>query len=757
MISRRKVRFLRFLFMATLVLALAGCMRSPAEEAARHLKAAKALAQKKDYNRAILELKNAVRETPKNAEIYYQLGLAYGATGDLQGAADEFQRALSIDPDYKPARLQLSELIAVDGASSLLGDTETRLTGLLEESGPNPDALNALAVTELRLGKSEQAQQALLEATSKFPAQMTSALILAGVELKNKDIKGAEQALKNLAQNAPQVADVHTVLASFYTSQNRPVEAENELRQALAITPNSESALAQMAALDLATGKKDDAGQIYERLSQSSDKRFQPLYGLFLFQTGRKEDAIREFDRLAKADNRTARTCLIAAYMSLNRKAEAEKVLEAALRKNNSDLDALLQRGEIYLGDRQFAQAEADLNRVLRLRPNSPEIHYAVAKLHQALGSTLQYRQELDEALRLNAGQLAIRLELADSLMDDRDARAALALLEEAPPDQQKTEAWIAKHNWALWGVGDFGRMRKGIDLGLSSQRSAELLLQDGVWKLRAGDPAGARASLNEALRINPADVRAVEAMRDTYLAQKDGRMALSVVKELAARSPQSAPIQNFLALLLAGAGDHDAARAALASAKRADPKSLQADMQLVQLDVADKDLEGAEKRASELLTSDRENMKVRLWLGIIQEMRGEHSAALEQFRKVVEADPSNAQAMNNLAYLLLEYGKEPAEALKYAQRAVELAPDKPLYADTLGWVLYQKGLYSSAVTYLERASSAPDAICKYHLAMAYAKTGDRRDRTTLEAALKLNANLPEAKMAREVVGKAAQ
>jgi cellulose synthase operon protein C len=757
MISHRKVRFFQLLFMATLVLALAGCARSPAEKAARHLKAAKALEQKKDYNRAILELKSALQATPKNAEIYYQLGLAYGGARNLQAAGDAFQKALNIDPDYKPAKLQLSELIAVNGASSLLGDTETRLRDLLQESGPNSDALNALALTELRLGKPEEAEQALLQATSNFPAEMTSALILAQVKLRDKDVSGAEQVLKSLTQNTPNSGEAHTVLASFYTSQNRPVEAENELRQALAITPNSETALAQMAALDLATGKKEDAEQIYKRLSESGDKRFQHLFGLLLFQTGRKEDAIREFDRLAKAGNGTARTDLIAAYMSLNRKAEAEKVLDTALRKNKDDPEALLQRGEIYLGDRQFAQATADFNEVLRLRPNSPGIHYAVAKLHQALGDRLQYRQELGEALRLNAGQLAVRLELSDSLMSDRKAGEAITVLEQAPPDQQKTEAWIAGHNWALWGVGDFGRMRKGIDLGLSGERSAELLLQDGVWKLRAGDPVGARASLNEALRIDPADVRAVRAVRDTYLAQKDGRMALSVVKELAARSPQSAPIQDFLATLLAAAGDDKAARAALAAAKQADPKFSQPDMRLVQLDVADKNLEAAEKRASELLTRDGGNDKVRLWLGIIQEMRGEHSAALEQFRKVVQADPSDAQAMNNLAYLLLEYGKQPDEALKYAQRAVELAPDKPLYADTLGWVLYQKGLYSLAVTYLERASSAPDAICKYHLAMAYAKTGDRqRGRTTLDAALKLNANLPEAKTAREVVAEGA-
>jgi Tfp pilus assembly protein PilF len=349
---------------------------------------------------------------------------------------------------------------------------------------------------------------------------------------------------------------------------------------------------------------------------------------------------------------------------------------------------------------------------------------------------------------------LAIRLELADNFLAGHDAKTALTVLQEAPPDQQRTVAWIAKHNWALWGVGDFAQMRKGIDLGLNSQRSAELLLQDGLSKLRAGDPAGARSSLTEALRINPADLRAVEAIRDTYLAQKNTPMALSVVKELAARNPQSASIQDFLGMLLMAGGDYKAARVALASAKKADPKFVQADLLLVQLDVADKNLEGAEKRLSELLAHDGENSKARLWLGNIQEMRGEHSAALEQFRRAVQADANDAQALNNLAYMLLEYGKQPGEALQYAQRAVELAPDKNNYADTLGWALYQKGLYSSAVPYLERASSASrEAIYKYHLAMAYARAGDpRRGRDTLEAALKLNANLPEAKVAREVV-----
>jgi Tfp pilus assembly protein PilF len=91
---------------------------------------------------------------------------------------------------------------------------------------------------------------------------------------------------------------------------------------------------------------------------------------------------------------------------------------------------------------------------------------------------------------------------------------------------------------------------------------------------------------------------------------------------------------------------------------------------------------------------------------------------------------------------------------LKYAQKAVEMAPERPAYLDTLGWAFYQKGMYAPAVQYLSRASSDPhNVIWKYHLAMACAKAGDRnRAQSVLDAALKLNPDVPEAGMAREVI-----
>jgi Tfp pilus assembly protein PilF len=128
-------------------------------------------------------------------------------------------------------------------------------------------------------------------------------------------------------------------------------------------------------------------------------------------------------------------------------------------------------------------------------------------------------------------------------------------------------------------------------------------------------------------------------------------------------------------------------------------------------------------------------------------------AAAITDFRKVVESQPNDATALNALAYLLAENGNQPDEALKYAQKAKELDPKSPMIDDTLGWVLYRKGMYTAAVRYLESANATEGtARRKFHLAMAYLKAGDRsRGRVALEAGLRMDPMLPEAKMAQEL------
>jgi len=94
--------------------------------------------------------------------------------------------------------------------------------------------------------------------------------------------------------------------------------------------------------------------------------------------------------------------------------------------------------------------------------------------------------------------------------------------------------------------------------------------------------------------------------------------------------------------------------------------------------------------------------------------------------------------------------------ALAHAQMARELSPDNADTAGTLGWVLYCKGIYRTALAQLNEASakdggsSTPNAaIRKYHLAMTYLKLGDRQNGLKfLQLAKNINPNLPEAKIA---------
>jgi Tfp pilus assembly protein PilF len=299
--------------------------------------------------------------------------------------------------------------------------------------------------------------------------------------------------------------------------------------------------------------------------------------------------------------------------------------------------------------------------------------------------------------------------------------------------------------------------MRKGVDQGLARARIPDLLIQDGLWKVQAGNVPAGRLAFVEALKAAPDDVRAMEALYRSYAVKKETAVGLEKVKEYASRQPKSALMQEHLGMLLLENGDRIHARAAFNAAKAADPTFVNADFSLVQIDISERKLGDARDRLQKILAADKRSSMAHLWLGIVDQMTDDRASALEEFRKSVEANAQNAQALNNLAYLLADYANKPDEALPYAEKARELSPSRADYADTLGWVFYRKGIYTSAVKQMEAAAASqkqPDAVTEYHLAMAYAKAGDgQKGREALQAALKLNPKLPEAQIAAGIVG----
>jgi tetratricopeptide (TPR) repeat protein len=738
-----------------LVLAvLCGCARSPEARRDRFIAKGKEYLEKRDFARARLEFQNAVKAMPRDGDPYYYIGLTAVQSGDLQNAVYAFQKTLQVDPKHANAKLRLAQLMTM-GNQGVVQDAANTVKELMQTTPVTPELLNTMAVVELKLGKTDDAVRTLEELLKTSPGYLNASILLARARLIQKDPKGAEEALKEAAERAPNNSEPQISLAAFFVATNRPAEAEQALHRALDMDAHNARALRDLAILQNKLGRKKDAEDTFKRLSGLGQEDYDPLYPLFLFSEGRKDEALRELERLVRVhpQGRAARTRLVSAYYGMNRTAEARKILDETLTKNKKDVEALLQRGQMLTQAGEYTKAEVDLNAVLQQSPDSPAGHFAMGKLYGAKGLSLQYRQSLTKALELNPALLFVRLELARALIAANSPKAALDVLDKTP-EGQKTITVLEQRNWALWALADMKAMRQGIDAGLSRERSAELLVQDGLWKLRAGNAAAAGKSLEAALQLNPGDIRALTGLKQSYSAQRQLPAAVEKVKHYAAQQPKSAPVQQFLGLMLLASGDPQPARVAFMAAKAADPNYYQADLALTQMDAADRKWDAAIGRLNTLIAANPRNATAHLWLGVAELARNNQSAALKEFQTVVEINPDNAQALNNVAYLLSEHGNKPDEALKYATKAQELAPDHPLYMGTLGWILYRKGLYPESVKYLERAATkGKDPVIKYHLAMAYGKLGRfDRGRIVLGEALKGNPNLPEANAARELL-----
>jgi tetratricopeptide (TPR) repeat protein len=412
----------------------------------------------------------------------------------------------------------------------------------------------------------------------------------------------------------------------------------------------------------------------------------------------------------------------------------------------------LLQRSRIYLGSQKYAEAEADLNQVLHFRRESAAAHYLLAKVQLGRGKTTIQQQELGETLRLDPYYLPARIDLAKALIAIGGAQSALQLLDQTPEEQKQMTSVVAQRNWALMMLGKAADARKGVDSLLETGKVPDGLLQDAILKLNKKDNARSRVLVEEVLRQNPADTRALNVLVQSYAIENQMQAGLQKVRAYANQQPSLAPVQQFIGQLLLDNGDLQGARQAFEAAKSSSPGSVQADLGLGELDLREGKLDEARKRLSAVVASHPESAPGQLLLARLEFTAGKAGAATERYRKALALDSGNAMALNNLAYLLAD-AKQADEALKYAQLAKQLAPEHPAVDDTLGWTYYQKGMYTLAVTQLRSAvSREATARRQYHLAMACLKAGDENEgRKALEAALKLDPKLPEAQVARQI------
>jgi uncharacterized protein (TIGR03790 family) len=137
-------------------------------------------------------------------------------------------------------------------------------------------------------------------------------------------------------------------------------------------------------------------------------------------------------------------------------------------------------------------------------------------------------------------------------------------------------------------------------------------------------------------------------------------------------------------------------------------------------------DLEGARASYERALALDDTQNEVWRLLASVYEQLDQHDKSDAVYRKLLERDPNDTVALNNLAYSLAVRHNNPKEALPLAERADLLSPRSPVIYDTLGYIKYLMGDHADGARMLALAAQAlpgnPDV--QLHAAAALAAAG---------------------------------
>lgn len=142
------------------------------------------------------------------------------------------------------------------------------------------------------------------------------------------------------------------------------------------------------------------------------------------------------------------------------------------------------------------------------------------------------------------------------------------------------------------------------------------------------------------------------------------------------------------------------------------------------------------------------------LTLAQLEEVDGAYDAALTHYRRIIELQPANVVALNNLAYLHAVRRNSPAEALPLAKRAALLAPRSASVLDTWAWTEHLLGNDATAAKILADAIAIDPSIAetRLHAAVIAATTGDRaKAESELKEALRLDPALEQREETRRL------
>jgi Tfp pilus assembly protein PilF len=257
------------------------------------------------------------------------------------------------------------------------------------------------------------------------------------------------------------------------------------------------------------------------------------------------------------------------------------------------------------------------------------------------------------------------------------------------------------------------------------------------LLQLSANNIPGASYSLDKALSGQPDFLPAQVLMAEVELRQGDQTKAEKRAREIIASQPKRAVGYSLLGDISMARGQKAAALENYRKAHQLEPST----ETLLRLSRAMGDQDGG-KAAAQLgeqwAKAHPKDLLTQKALADGYARSGNLAQARSAYERVLKTDPDDAEALNNLANVLLLL-KDP-DAIKVAEQAMTKNPGNAGTIDTLGWVLFKNGQADRALQLLRdaRLRQPGNPEIAYHLAAALAQAGRKAEaKAELESALK--------------------
>jgi len=636
---------------------------------------ATALGELGQHARALADLDHALRVAPDLAPVHVLRGRQRAATGDAPGAIADFDRALALRPDLAPV---LGERAV---ARMSLGDMEGALRDCDRWVELAPGTLEAYRRRALALEAAGRPEAALRD-------------------------------YDRLLQLGDDQAETHRNRGDVLLALDRPAAARRAYAAALTRQPDLKSAAWGLARACAAEGCHEDAIAAAGRVLalDPDDADAHRLLGQELAAVGQHEAAAEALAGALVADPLATDAYLGRArlHMEAGRPAAALRDFDAVLALEPACVPAHVGRGEALVALGEPERGVFDFERALSLAPSDPAALSGLVVAHFLHGD--RFADERASPVRRRAYVEALHAaEKAAQRAPDDPAHLGYRVTALRLLDAVDHAVRVASEALAHGRDGATGPWRAWL-----ARERGEALRQWGEMLGVREHLVEARAALAEAhaLAATPEDrALAHELEGHTALALGDDVAALAAFAAARDDSPSAVWCRVGEGKAHLRAGRLEAALAAFEAALALAPPPGLAAWAATGRWLALERGGSREARDAEPASLPGKGARAYLARGERLEWLGAPDASLADRRLAVALDPGDPEALNALAWFLVEQGTGPrsldeAEVL-IAEALAALADDDVLHSyvlDTAGWVAFRRGRPQEARPHLERA-----------------------------------------------------